>query len=119
MTKILNLDAFVEEHEPKKIVWKGEEFEVVGVTGKAYLRFLRMQQNLQRKQRNNDEAAQFELSIEMIILAVPNLEQYRDDLLELPLNQLLKLVEFVSEELGVDTSTVAVDAQGVETSEGE
>jgi len=119
MTKILNLDAMLAEREPKVVVFKGRNYTVEGVTGRTYLQFLRMQKSLERKRGSSDEESQFKLSVDMIILAIPDLESERDTLLDLPLPQLLQLVEFVSDELASEEALAAAKEKIESDVEGE
>ncbi len=100
-TKILNLDEMLEAETKRVIIWRGQEHPVAGMTGYAYLNFLRARTNLDKAQKSGDEAAQFEQNLAIIGIVVPTLEAHRDELLKLNIQALTALVQFVIAEADV------------------
>lgn len=103
-TKILNLDEMLAAETKRVIIWRDQEHPVAGMTGYAYLNFLRARTNLDKAQKSGDEAAQFEQNLAIIGIVVPTLEAHRDELLKLNIQALTALVQFVIAEADVMTA---------------
>lgn len=95
---ILNLDDILAEQPKRTIIWQGQEHEVVGLTGEAYLKFLRARKGLDEAQKKGDEAAQWEQNIAIIGIVVPTLAAKKVDLLALRLPVLDKLTKYIMAE---------------------
>jgi len=115
-TQILNLDEFIAEQPERKVVWRGQEHPVAGLTGLAYLKFLQAKGALDRAMEKKDEAAQWEQNLVIVGLLVPSLAALRDELLALKLSALNKLVSFIMAEMNEDAP--AAEA-GVDAAPGE
>ena len=108
-TKLFNLDEVVAEQTTAKIVWKGQEHEIVGLTPETYLKYQRLQQN---QTAASDATAQFIASLDVLYVLVPSLETHREELMRLQLPALTKLVNFVIDESGLGESAGAGTAVG-------
>lgn len=96
--QILNLDEILAEQSERTVRWLGVDHPVTGLTGEAYLKFLRERKGLERAQKDGDEAAQWEQNLRIIGIVVPTLAEKRTDLLTLRLPVLTKLTEFIMAE---------------------
>ena len=108
--EILNLDEILAERPERIIHWRNQDHPLAGLTGAAYLRFLLQRKKLEKAQKDGDEAAQWEMNMEIIGILAPSLANNREDLLALPMATLDKLARFVMSEfsaLEAETATAA------------
>jgi hypothetical protein len=94
-TKILNLDEMLATTPERVVVWQGQNHPVVGMTGEAYLKFMRARVALDKAQKSGDEAMQFEQNLAIIGIVAPTLDPHRADLLKLNMTALTALVQFI------------------------
>jgi hypothetical protein len=108
--EILDLDALVSQLEQKFVTWHGKPYPIIGVTGESYLGFLSNRSKMAQAQESQDEQAQFNLTVDMICLLVPDMAQERAELMALNMTILNKLMAVVmatftgSDELTKDVS---------------
>jgi len=96
--KILNLDELIDDDTQQIVIYKGKKYEVAGVTGEMWIKYLKTQQKRTKALESGDRAAQFEEGLTLTFLCVPGLSEMRDELLQLKLPILNKLADYVSEE---------------------
>lgn len=115
--QILNLDEILAEQSERTVRWLGVDHPVAGLTGEAYLRFLRERKSLDKAQKDGDEATQWEQNLKIIGIVVPTLAAKKTELLALRLPVLTKLTEFIMTEFQETVKTVGgVEAPGESTS---
>lgn len=102
-TKILNLDEMLAEQPARLIVWRGQQHPVVGMTGEAYLKFMRARASLDKAQKSGDEVAQFQENLKIIGIVAPTLSDMEAELLKLSVQALTALVQFVMAESELST----------------
>lgn len=115
--RILNLDEMVADEPQAKIVWKGQEHEVLGLTVETYLRAQQLQQVAQDGVRSETE--QFAANLEFLFALVPALADRRSEIMRMKLPKLQKLLEFVLEAAGLQTAAGAAEAAAPTVSEAQ
>ena len=112
VTKLLNLDALLPE--PAAVSLRGVEYPVIAKSVEAALLFLKSREKLVTMAETAEQspARLLETNIEVIAMACPSI---KDEIMGLPLPALMKLVEFITEEMGLTSS----DEEGEEAGEAE
>ena len=99
MTKILSLDELLPD--PASVMLRGKEYPVIAQSVEAALRLLKRREKLAVEAANATEdnpAKILELNMEIISMACPSIES---ELKGMTLPMLMKLIEFVSSEMGL------------------
>jgi hypothetical protein len=117
--QILNLDDILAEEPRRTVRWRGQDYEVAGLTGETYLKFLQTRGSLQKAQKEGDEARQWEDNFRIIGIVVPGLAEHTAELKQLKLPVLNKLVSFVMSEFTAGAEAgAATDNTGGTTEAG-
>lgn len=106
--KFLDLDALLADEPQVKVVWRGQEHEVLGLTMETYLRAQQLQQLANDGGRS--EAEKMASNLDFLFAMCPTLADQRAAILRLKLPKLQKLLEFVLEAAGFTTATDAAEA---------
>lgn len=91
--QILNLDEILADEAQRTIVWKGKSYEITGVTGEAYLRFLSKQALINKAMESGDLENQWATSLDLLKFLAPELPL--DEMQKLPWKAFQQVVTFV------------------------
>jgi hypothetical protein len=97
MTVILNLDELIPED--KFVKWKGKDHLLDASSTETYLKILGARKKLVAV-REDDEEAQVEFALKMIVLALPTIP--RDELIRLSPKAIMRLVDVIQKEMELD-----------------
>jgi len=115
--KIINLDALIPD-DTTIIIYQGQEHVIAAATTETYLKVIEQRGKLSSV-APNDEAAMTKQAIDLLCLVIPTLK--RDDVLKMPIDVLMKLVDLVMERINQQTTGDAapLTASDEEVIEGE
>lgn len=103
---IINLDEMIPED--RIVRFKGQDHKLEIATTETYLKVLKARKKLGGVP-DDDEVAQTELALDMLVMALPSIP--RNELMRLPLKAMMKLVDVVQNEMDIADVTGTPDEQ--------
>lgn len=97
-TKILNLDEMIADEPISKVTWGGQDHPVTGMTVEMFLKYQKLQAG--QKGKPSDEE-QFRNNLKLLYLLAPTMEAHNAELMNLRIDKLKLLVEFVTGAAGL------------------
>lgn len=94
--KQFDIDTILQNRERRFLTWNGVDHPIIGVTGRVFLEFTKLQDRLEDAQ--GDEEAAWQINKDVICLVVPSLSELREEMDLLPFDVLNDMSEFVMKE---------------------